>query len=144
VAFTPEREYSMPENCPKGRCPLDARNGAYETVNILYESADSPSESSAAGKEESAAYASCAVPKGLPKITENPLYGGVSPPEARNSDEEGYELVKPPNVTAHKYESTSDNIPSKVKSINNPNYEKTLELKTHEYAVPDCQVKPSC
>ncbi|KAL9956765.1 hypothetical protein ACROYT_G038297 [Oculina patagonica] len=141
VEFTPERQYSTPENCPRKRCPLDVSNSAYETVNILYESADNHSESSTGGKEDHNAYASCSVPSCLPKITENPLYKGVSPP-FKDGDEEGYELVKPPSVASHNYDSPSDDTLPKVKSINNPNYEKTLELKNHEYAVPD--LKPSC
>ncbi|KAJ7371128.1 hypothetical protein OS493_027816 [Desmophyllum pertusum] len=93
VTFTPEREYSMPDNCQRRRCPLDAGN-AYETVNILYQSADNNSESNTCGKEDNNAYDSCSVPNSLPKVTENPLYTGVSPP-FNNSVDEGYELVKP-------------------------------------------------
>jgi len=135
VEFTPEREYSIPDNSARKRCPLDSSGSGktYETVNILYESADSPSDSKS---EDGNAYASCSVTESLPKVTENPLYKGVSPPfggtTRPTAAEEGYELVKPP----HEYDSPSDPTLPKVKSIHNPNYEKTLPFKTHT-AVPD-------
>ncbi|CAH3164351.1 unnamed protein product [Porites evermanni] len=137
--YSPDREYCLPNNTTANRCPLDysgSRKGnAYETMNILYLSADNASESNNLETEDVKAYASCPVAPTSPKVTENPLYKRVAPPfSGPKPATQRYELVKP---FSDEEASPPDSPLPEVRSIQNPNYENTLPLTTRENALPD-------
>lgn len=133
-----EGEYATPANGTKKRSTHDSKAKEYETENMLYQSADSP-ETYIAAKNEVAPYDSCPVLI----ITENPLPMGFSSPTKKIADQ-GYELIKPPNGVAQSHYSLPDKKPPKARSIENPNYEKTLPITNYEYAKPEIKTEANC
>ncbi|XP_022788425.1 uncharacterized protein LOC111328288 isoform X1 [Stylophora pistillata] len=137
-----EGKYATPANGTKKRSIHDSKAKEYETENMLYQSADSPDspETYIAAKKEVAPYDSCPVLI----ITENPLPMGFSSPTKKIADQ-GYELIKPPNGVAQSHYSLPDKKPPKARSIENPNYEKTLPItQNYEYAKPEIKTEANC
>lgn len=129
ITYTSDKEYATPANGTKKRFPRDSKANPYETVNILYPSSDS-SENSTIGEKEVSSSDSCPVDqdRDSPKITENPLYIGIKPPNGAAQSHYSLPVKKTPKVT----------------SIENPNYEKTLPLTNHEYAKPEIKTDTNC
>ncbi|XP_020899397.1 uncharacterized protein LOC110238092 isoform X2 [Exaiptasia diaphana] len=99
-----------------------SQTNAYETVNVLYVSADDPTL-----KEPEHIYDSPEFQEPLPKMTDNPLY------HAFDNKDPAYENVDKPKVPSSLHPAIYDKPKTNEKttaatSISNPNYGKSIEV----------------